>query len=156
MIQSAWTNQPTVRTGISNPGFMDPSLAITPPADSGLTNFLSTEGGAAIGSAGIGVVGSLAGAGINAWMSLYAMREQRKEARKTRALQMKIYEGQKQMAGEQFSQEMAFKEKAFQAEDKWARIDRKRKAMEAFRNAMLAQPGLNQQLFNYNKMYRRK
>ena len=64
-----------------------------------------STGGAemALGLAGAGA--NIIGAGINAGMSLYAIQEQRKEAKKVRRANMKLWREQKRMAERQFQAE---------------------------------------------------
>ena len=57
----------------------------------------------ALGLAGAGA--NIIGAGINAGMSLYAIQEQRKEAKKVRRANMKLWREQKRMAERQFQAE---------------------------------------------------
>jgi hypothetical protein len=110
---------------------------------------------AALWSTGIGAGLSILGTGANIWMSLYAMKEQRKEARKTRALQMSLYEDQKATEAAQFNRIQGREDERFIEEKKWKLADARNAALTAWRNMMLEQPMRIQNIFNANKMYRR-
>lgn len=62
------------------------------------------ELGLGVGGLALGALGGIAQAG----MSLYALREQRKEAKKTRRANMALWREQKRMAEKQFEAEQGF------------------------------------------------
>jgi len=65
---------------------------------------------------GLGLLGAganIAGAGINAYMSLYALQEQRKEAKRVRRANAKLWREQKRMAERQFQAEQGMERVKF-------------------------------------------
>lgn len=75
-------------------------IAQTPPIQAP-----PSTGGAEMALGLVGAGANIIGAGINAGMSLYALREQRKEAKKVRRANMKLWQEQKRMAERQFQAE---------------------------------------------------
>ena len=144
-----------------------PTVAIASgavPAVAGLGSAALLAGGTAAGSAalkaavwssGIGAAASLIGLGVNTWMSVYAMKEQRKEARRAEKINTKRYKDAVRTDEYRYERGQRLQEAEFAANQKWATLDRREKAKAALRDAMLQQPALQQQLFNYNRMYRR-
>ena len=86
---------------------------LQPPAEAPPIQAPPSTGGMEMGLGLLGAGANIIGAGINAGMSLYALQEQRKEAKRVRRANAKLWREQKRMAERQFQAEQGMERVKF-------------------------------------------